>query len=83
MTKITPIFEIVKKKKLNLYERITNKTDNNIAKTCLQGLFEGRRKRGKPRKRWIQDIKEWMNTSSIYIAREKLRVNKQSTNTFT
>jgi len=32
--------------------------DNRIPKKILHGRMEGKRKRGRPRKRWLQDLQE-------------------------
>ena len=32
---------------------------DNLRKTILQGMVEGNRKCGRPKRKWIDDIKEW------------------------
>ena len=32
---------------------------NSITKTILQGVVEGSRKRGRPKRKYIDDVKEW------------------------
>ncbi|GFR91064.1 eukaryotic translation initiation factor 3 subunit F [Elysia marginata] len=36
---------------------------NNLEKLCLEGAVEGRRGRGRPRRRWTQDISDWLGFS--------------------
>ena len=47
----------MKRRKLQWYGHITR--HDSLAKTILQGPVEGGRKRGKPRKSWLSNIKEW------------------------
>ncbi|XP_076445456.1 uncharacterized protein LOC143283171 [Babylonia areolata] len=47
----------VKERKLRWYGHVTR--SDGLAKTILQGTVQGRRKRGRQRKRWEDNIKEW------------------------
>ena len=38
---------------------------NSMAKTILQGKFEGARIRGRPKKDWMSNITMWTKTNSI------------------
>ena len=38
----------------------------------LEGTCEGRRGRGRPRRRWTQDIGEWMKVSTVEAGRQAL-----------
>ena len=38
----------------------------------MEGTCEGRRGRGRPRKRWTQDIGEWMGVSTVEAGRQAL-----------
>ena len=38
---------------------------NTLEKLFLEGTCEGRRGRGRPRRRWTQDIGEWMGVSTV------------------
>ena len=51
------LLQVVKRKKLQWYDHITR--HDSLTKTILQGTAEGGRKRGKPRKSWLSNIKEW------------------------
>ena len=51
------ILQVVKRRKLQWYGHITR--HDSLAKTIFQGTVEGGRKRGKPRKSWLSNIKEW------------------------
>ena len=47
----------VKKRKLQWYGHVSR--SSGLAKTILQGTVQGRRKRGRQRKRWEDNIREW------------------------
>ena len=47
----------VKKRKLRWYGHVTR--SSGLAKTVLQGTVEGRRRRGRQKKRWTDSIEEW------------------------
>ena len=53
----TDILTSVKQRKLKWYGHITR--SSSLAKTFLQGTVQGRRPRGRPRKRWEDNITEW------------------------
>ena len=47
----------VKRRKLKWYGHVTQ--SSGLAKTILQGTVQGGRRRGRQRKRWEDNIKEW------------------------
>ena len=47
----------VKKKKLKWYGHVTR--TNGLSKTILQGTVQGKRRRGRQRKKWADNITEW------------------------
>ena len=47
----------VKRRKLKRYGHVTR--SSGLAKTVLQGTVQGGRRRGRQRKRWEDNIKEW------------------------
>ena len=47
----------VKRRKLKWYRHVTR--SSGLAKTILQGTVQGRRRRGRQRKRWEDSIKRW------------------------
>ena len=50
----------IKKLKLKYFGHVTR--HNNLEKLCMEGVVEGRRGRGRPRRRWIQDIADWLGS---------------------
>ena len=55
------LLEIVKTRKLKWFGHTTR--HDGLAKDCLQGTVHGGRKRGRPRKMWKDNIKEWTGLS--------------------
>ena len=53
----TDLLTIVKQRKLKWYGHVTRSA--GLAKTILQGTVQGRRRRGRQRKRWEDNITEW------------------------
>ena len=53
----TDLLKTVKQRKLKWYGHVTR--SQGLAKTILQGTVEGRRRRGRQRKRWEDNIREW------------------------
>ena len=47
----------VKRRKLKWYDHVIR--SSGLAKTILQGTLQGRRRRGRQRKRWEDNVKEW------------------------
>ena len=55
---ITKLANKIKDKVLKLEKTVVS-TNKGVAKACYQGLVQGIRSRGRPRKRWRDNIKEW------------------------
>ena len=51
----------VKKRKLEWYGHVTR--SNGLSKTILQGTVQGKRRRGRQRKKWADNIFEWTGIS--------------------
>ena len=56
------LLEIVQTRKLKWFGHTTRRRDG-LAKTCLQGTVRGGRGRGRPRKKWNDNICEWTGLS--------------------
>ena len=50
--------------------KVKEEKDDNITKKCLEGLVEGKRSRGRPKRRWTDDLKEWANAEKVQTAYE-------------
>ena len=48
---------LIKKRKLRWFGHVSR--SSGLAKTILQGTVKGKRKRGRQKKRWEDNIKEW------------------------
>ena len=51
------LLTIVKRRRLQWYGHVSR--SSGLAKTILQGTVEGRRRQGRQRKRWEDNIREW------------------------
>ena len=68
--KAPQLLNLVKKQKLSYFGHI--KRHNTLENLFLEGTCEGRRGRGRPRRRWMQDIGEWMRVSTVKAGRQAL-----------
>ena len=57
MTKLTPILEEIRIRKLSWFGHL--KRCSLQVKTIVEGMTPGKRKRGRPKRRWTDDICEW------------------------
>eukprot|EP00794_Sanderia_malayensis_P016388 gene16388-biopygen12078 len=55
------VVEIIKRRKLKYYGHQTRKQAQ--AKVIIEGRVEGRRERGRPRRQWEDDLKQWSGCS--------------------
>ena len=51
------LLTLVKKRKLRWFGYVSR--SSGLAKTILQGTVKGKRKRGRQKRRWVDNIKEW------------------------
>ena len=54
-----PLLDIFMRRKLTKFGHISR--HDSMSKTILQGYVEGNRKRGRPKKNWLNDIFEYSN----------------------
>ncbi|KAI8494650.1 hypothetical protein Bbelb_278760 [Branchiostoma belcheri] len=66
-----PLLTTVRRRILQRFGHITRHT--SLAKTILQGTLEGGRKRGRQRKTWLDNIKEWtsLNVPELLAAADR------------
>ena len=57
-TSLEPLLAIVKRQKLAWFGQVT--CHDSLSKTILQDTLEGERCCGRQRKRWMENIKEWI-----------------------
>ena len=68
------LLTLIKKEKLRLFDHVLR--SSGLAKTILQGTVKGKRKRGRQKKRWKDNIKEWTGfdfASSTRVAENRTR----------
>ena len=57
--------DIIKTRKLKLFGHIARMNDDRLLKLVTFGSIEGKRPRGRPPRRWIDDITDWCQ-ANIY-----------------
>ena len=67
------LLTLVKKRKLRWFGHISR--SSGLAKTILQGTVKGKRKRGRQKKRWEDNIKEWTGIDLASSTTAKNRTN--------
>ena len=69
-----PLLATVRRRKLAWYGHVCR--HDSLSKTILQGTVEGQRKRGRPRKSWSDNLKDWTghNTTTLIRASEDREV---------
>ena len=61
MSKLQSLLEIVISRKLKWFGQTVR--SDGLAKTCFQGTVRGGRSRGRPRRKWADNIAEWTGLS--------------------
>ncbi|GFR80155.1 endonuclease-reverse transcriptase [Elysia marginata] len=62
-----PLLATVKRRKLAWFGHVTR--HDSLSKTILQGLVEGKRRRGRQKKAWCDNIKEWTGMAMYELVR--------------
>jgi hypothetical protein len=63
-----PLLATVKRRKLSWYGHVTR--HQSLAKTILQGTLEGSRRRGRQRKNWFENVKDWTKLATPDLLRQ-------------
>ena len=64
ITGLTPIASLIKSKTLKLYGHI-KRSKQGLSKLCIEGMVAGKISRGGQRKRWHDNIKDWLELDLI------------------
>lgn len=75
-TKLKSLFERIKSDKQSLFYK-TKTSVGGVSKLCLEGLVEGKRTKGRPKRRWTDHIKEWTISNAIQEAFIKMESNRR------
>ena len=81
ITKLVLISSIIKIKTLKLFGHI-KRSKLGHSKLCLEGMIEGKRKRGKPPRRWLDNVKacSGMNIRQLNVASQNRILWRQISN---
>ena len=71
MTNHTSLIRKIKTQKIKFFQKVKN-LEKGVSKVCVEGFCPGKRSRGRPRRRWIEDIKEWTNSNHVKDALAKV-----------
>ena len=63
ISKEETIIDIIKKRKLRLFGHICRMHDNRLIKHIVFGKIDGKPRRGRPCREWLDDIKDWCGHS--------------------
>ena len=69
------LLTLVKKWTLRWFGHVS-RSSSGLAKTILQGTRKGKGKRGRQKKRWADDIKEWTGMDFASSTRGQLKTDK-------
>ena len=58
---IHSVTDMAKQRKLEFFGHICRMPNDRLVKTVMLGMIEGSRPRGRPVRRWIDDITDWCN----------------------
>lgn len=61
------IIDTIKERKLNLFGHICRMSDSNILKHTMFAGMQGKKKRGRPPREWMDDIEEWTGEKAHYL----------------
>ena len=61
------LLQKIKKQKLSYFGHVVR--HEGLEKLCMEGAVEGKRGRGRPRRRWAQDIRDWMGVTTTEAGR--------------
>jgi hypothetical protein len=57
--------DIIEKKRLQWYDHVKRMPEERIPKLIMEWIPEERRKRGRPRKTWMEEVKAAMTTRNL------------------
>ena len=63
ISKEKSIVDIIKKRKIGMFGHICRMSDNRLIKHILFSQMDGKSRRGRPRREWLDDITEWCQRS--------------------
>ena len=75
------LMTIIKSRKLKLFGHVTRMHDGRLLKMVTFSMVEGRRPRGRPPRRWVDDITDWcqMDICAVTALAQDITVWKEFT----
>ena len=66
---------VIKSKVLKLFGHV-KRAQKGLCKICVEGMIQGKRKRGRPRKRWRDNVYNWsgLNINELNIATQNRKL---------
>ena len=61
-TRVNPIMPAIKTRKLKWFGHIKRST--LLVRTTVEGMVQGKRKKGRPKRRWREDVVDWCEACS-------------------
>ena len=66
------VYQTISRRKLKFAGHVIRGSSGEMCKNIIEGSVEGKRSRGRQRKTWMGDIKEWMGESSYGMVKRRM-----------
>ena len=67
----------IAKRKSSFFGHIVRSSSRNLFVNILEGFIDGKKSKGRPRRMWIDDIKEWTNVREYGQLKRKAQCREQ------
>ena len=65
------IIDTIKKRKLRLFGHICRLNNNRLIKHTIFAKIDGKPRRGRPRREWLDNIKDWCGQDLLHLAQDQ------------
>src|ERR1700733_12662109 len=69
------LLEDIKRRKMSYFGHLMRKHGDCLEKEIMQGTVPGTRTRGRPRKKWMDNMSEWRGADESHIRQERMEKN--------
>ena len=66
------LYQSISRSKLKFAGHVVRGSSGEMCTNIIEGSVEGKRSRGRQRKTWMEDIKEWMGESSYGLVKRRM-----------